>query len=293
LNILASIKKTSAVFLAIVLITGTIAAISPSFITGANAQAQSYYDGMDSRPNNYGPSQYTDRDNSYNSYESDHYGMDNNDKKSYGNDNSYDKPQYQPSYKSDYKQKYSSYGEKYDKSNKDNSKSVTINKINCINTNININGNNTGDINLGNKGQGYVGIPQSDAEGYYDNGYNTNYKNSECNINNNNNNTNIVIVSEGGNTTNGNQTLQCEDCFTENLNSTQLADLVEILSSTELENLAGLCDFLSNSTISNEGRIMTINGVLLNIGVPIDTINIILQCLDRLGIIDLPTNSGL
>ena len=40
------IKTTSAIFLAIVLVAGTFAAISPSFITGVNAQSESYY-GMD------------------------------------------------------------------------------------------------------------------------------------------------------------------------------------------------------------------------------------------------------
>jgi hypothetical protein len=39
-------KTTSALFLAIVLVIGTFAAISPSFITGVNAQSESYY-GMD------------------------------------------------------------------------------------------------------------------------------------------------------------------------------------------------------------------------------------------------------
>jgi len=42
LNKIVSRKKTSAIFLAIVLLAGTFAAISPSFIAGA--QADSYYD---------------------------------------------------------------------------------------------------------------------------------------------------------------------------------------------------------------------------------------------------------
>jgi hypothetical protein len=67
-------KSTNAIFLAIVLIAGTFAAISPSFMVGAHAQQ-------------YGMNQ------KYNSYEPD-YGMDNSydDKQSYGKDsNSYDK----------------------------------------------------------------------------------------------------------------------------------------------------------------------------------------------------------
>ena len=60
-----STKKINAGFLAIVLIAGTLAAISPSFMTGAQAFQME------------------------NNYEQD-YGMDNShDKQSYGKDNSY------------------------------------------------------------------------------------------------------------------------------------------------------------------------------------------------------------
>ena len=72
-----STKKINACFLAIVLIAGTLAAISPSFMIGVNAQAEPY--GMDQQK--------------YNIYEPDD-GMDNSydNKQSYGKDsNSYDK----------------------------------------------------------------------------------------------------------------------------------------------------------------------------------------------------------
>ena len=61
-------KITSAIFLAIVWIVGTFAAISPSFMIGAHAQQY----GMDQRYNSYQPE----------------YGMDNSydDKKPYGKD---------------------------------------------------------------------------------------------------------------------------------------------------------------------------------------------------------------
>ena len=89
---IASTKKTSSIFLAIVLVLGTFAVTSPSFILG-NVQAQrdygmDHYDkafygnsyeqdyGMDNRYDSYEP-EYTDK--TYNSYEQD-YGMD-NDKK--------------------------------------------------------------------------------------------------------------------------------------------------------------------------------------------------------------------
>ena len=136
-------KTISALFLAIVLVTGTIAVLSSqsSFIVGA--QAQPYYE------------------------------IDNNDRKSYGNDN---------------------YNSQKDSSN------INLNKIKCINDNININGVNSGDLNVGNKGQ----VPTANAEeGYYYDGHNNNKQGKgfdDCVINNNNNNTNVV---GGGNATDG------------------------------------------------------------------------------------------
>jgi hypothetical protein len=103
-------KTTSAIFLAIVLIIGTFAAISPSFVIGA--QAQEY--GMDQKYNNY--KQDYGQDNKYNSYEPEYgtdYGMNSYDKIPYGKDNSYPF--------------------------KDSS-SVIVKKIKCNNINVNLNG---------------------------------------------------------------------------------------------------------------------------------------------------------
>jgi hypothetical protein len=132
----------------------------------------------------------------YGSYEQPEYGMDSYEKPSYRNDN-YGQPEY-PSYKPDYKPEYPS----YEKDNRDKSKkdSVSINKVKCINTNLNINGNNSGNVGIGNKGQGYVGT-YSSADGR--NGGNDGYGKQDkglCIINNNNNNTNIV-AGAGGNIT--------------------------------------------------------------------------------------------
>ena len=209
MNNVISKKNTIAVFLAVILIAGIIAAFTPSFIIGVNAQSEPYY-----RDNRYGseqeyPSEYSDS-NSYNIYEP-QYGMDNY-KKSYRNDN-YEQPEY-PSYQPDYKPEYPSYEQdnKHDyKSKKDSSSSVSINKLKCINNNVNINGNNTGDINVGNSGssasspgtdEGYLGVGSSG--GNYGEGYDNRYKKQKdagftCIINNNNNNTNIV--AGGGNGT--------------------------------------------------------------------------------------------
>ena len=202
-NKIVTRKITNAIFLAAILLAGTFVAISPSFIIGVNAQYEPKH-GMD---NDYKKSyvdesyghEYPDKD--YNSYEPD-YGMDKR-YNSYGQE-SYGKDTYELDYPS-YKPDYSSYG-KDDREKSKDSKSVSINKIKCINNNVNINGNNNGTINVGNSGksatgsgtdEGYLGVGSlggNYGEGY-DNGYNKQKdKSFSCIINNNNNNT--VVVGE-------------------------------------------------------------------------------------------------
>jgi hypothetical protein len=192
LNILKKTTKPSAIFLAIVLVAGTIAAISPSFVIGAEAQAEREYryNSYEPEPTEYSPP-YTDRQHS--NYPSE-YEMDSYEKKSYGNDY-YEQPEY-PSYEDN-----NSYKSKKDSS----SKSVSINKLKCINNNVNINGNNTGSINVGNSGrsasspgtdEGYLGVGSlgGNGEDGYDNGYNKQKdKGFSCIINNNNNNTIVTV----------------------------------------------------------------------------------------------------
>jgi hypothetical protein len=178
----------------------------------------------------------------------------NNDMRSYGNDNGYYESQYSSSSKPDYKPAYQSYDgkdDKRDKSQKDSSKSVSINKIKYINTNLNVNGNNTGDVNVGNKGQGYVGS-YSSGDGYD----NKKDKGFECIINNNNNN--INIVTGGGNATDGNVTDACVECFVQVRNTTELNRLdialengINVTIGTtqiEINSLEELCDVLENIT---------------------------------------------
>ena len=106
MNIFKATVKINSVFLAIVLVAGTFASISPSFfITGVNAQSESYDYGMDDK---YNKKSYE------NSYDSD-YEKDSYDKRQYGN--SYepdysDVNQYTPDYNDYYKpmeQQQSSY----------------------------------------------------------------------------------------------------------------------------------------------------------------------------------------
>jgi hypothetical protein len=233
-NKIVAIKKTSSIFLAVLMFTGTITAMSypsSSFMMGAEeTQAQPYYsDAIKNRYNSYEPTseyppKYTDRNSYYNNYESttsEDYGMENNYRNSYGkNNDNYDMPSKLPSsYKpNSYKpaEYPSSYAKENYKSQKDSSKkSFNLNKINCFNTNININGNNAGNVSIGNKGQvptaeeGYLGAYSSDGSGYGNERYygdeqnNKKDKGFDCIINNNNNNTNI---NRGG----GNQTIPPE-----------------------------------------------------------------------------------
>ena len=168
-------------------------------------EAQTYYDGdgggMDNRYNSYDnrksyetnsyeptttPSYGNDNNDNRKSYETNSYeptttpsyGMDDNSyQKTYGKDNGYDQSQYKSSSStSDYKPKYQSYdGKDNYKSSKDSSskKSVSLNKIKCINTNLNINGNNSGNVSIGNKGaeEGYLGAYSSGDGGYGSEGY--------------------------------------------------------------------------------------------------------------------------
>src|SRR5215208_4981216 len=231
----------------------------------AGAQAQPYY-GMDDRYDSYEaepeyPPEYTDND----SYEPTEY----------------------PAYTPDYKPAYSSYGkDNRDKSKDSSSKSISINKVKCININSNINGNNTGNVSLGNKGQGYLGASSSDGSGYdgegeeyYDNGYNNNKKQDngfECIINNNNNNTNIV--SGGGNVTagNGNEAVTCEDCFLDALGSANLIRLVNVLAGQPTDqpnNLEEFCNALRASFFT-----------LFPIDSPLQFVNMIQSALARAGI---------
>jgi hypothetical protein len=164
---IVSIKTTSTIFLAIVLVTGTFALSYPLFMIEAQATSdrEKDHDNDDDKK-----SHDTDRDRDKDDKSRDHEKKD-NDRQSYGKDNSievkidntidnkYGKPyendnnyyqsQYpSPSYKSSYIPQYQSYDGKdsYNsyKSTKDSSKNVNIKKIKCNNINLNINNGQSG-----------------------------------------------------------------------------------------------------------------------------------------------------
>jgi hypothetical protein len=215
--------KISAAFLVAVLVAGTIALSSPSFMLGA--QAEPYY-GMDTRYDSYG--------SDYDSYVKDIYA-----KKPYGNNYEQDYPSYKPEYKKD------SYGKdrNYDKS-KDSSNSVSLKKLKCNNINVNLNnidatfgspipsdgaeGGATGEALAAQGGEsiaanGLMNGGNNDDRSFVDRENNFAFV---C-INNNNN-----VVSGGGNATDGDgiDTEACEDCFEETLIPQQFGNLEAALA---------------------------------------------------------------
>jgi hypothetical protein len=119
---------------------------------------------------------------------------------------------------------------------------VSVNKLKCINTNININGNNAGNVSIGNKGaaeERYLGAYSSDGGGYGgDDGYSKQGKGFDCIINNNNTNLNTV----GGNVTDGNGAVEdeCVLCFLEAGVTGPISITIEISNIVTLEALLDL-----------------------------------------------------
>ena len=150
MNNIVFIKRTSALFLAIVLATGTITLIYPTFMTNVQAtkdrdndydndeEKKSHIKDRDDESRDNDKDYDDDKDKSYEKESRDY------DEKDYDNDDnkkSYDKTSYNSkysSYKDNYKSEYSSYSK--DKSKDSNSNSVSINKIKCNNINVNVNG---------------------------------------------------------------------------------------------------------------------------------------------------------
>jgi hypothetical protein len=254
LNKIVSIKS-NAIFLAIVLVAGTIAVFSPSFIIEVEAQAESEYYGMDNRYNSYEP-----------------------------------EAEY-PSYKPDYKPEYPSYGKDNNSNHKSKKDSSSINKINCITNNVNINGNNAGNVSIGNKGQGYLDA-YSFGGGYYGEGYNNKQgKGFDCIINNNNNNTNVVAGGGGIVTIPEPQT--CEECFTFNLNEQQINALEDAITQSGggvLFTIEDFCEgFLMSPNVENSFKLEVLELRLDESRIPDAIQQIIIECLEDLEIIEPET----
>lgn len=210
-----------------------------------------------------------------------------NDLSSYGNDN-YDDSE-NPSYKPNYESGYKVYENEKDKS-KDRDSSVSIKEINCINTNINTNG----DVNIFLGSPGLTGANAEDAltdsllgnSERYNDGYKKG-KNIICDINNNNNNT---IVNVNATASDDNLIDTCEECFTENLSFEQEEILAEVLAPiTDINNLEGLCDFIADESIEREtvrAFLSFLFSELSDLDIPSDNLIDIRNCLTGLGLLN-------
>ena len=217
MNKIVSTKRTSAMFLVIILVIGTITLFSPSFMIGA--QAQQYY------------------------------GADNNYKKSYEKD-------------------------------------VTVKSVKCNNININVNGleldilppalstlltNGEADASAYSYGGGN-GIYDSESSGSY------NDFRFIC-INNNNN---TVIEAEEVPPVRP-EPETCEECFTTNLNATEISRL--LYATVSFNTLEQLCNFIDEN-FQDANQRQFISSYLLDAavraGIPTEKINGILDCLEEI-----------
>jgi len=231
LNKIVSIKTTSAIFLAIVLVTGTIALSIPSFMIGA-AQASS------------------DRE------------KDHDNKKSYGKDN------YESQYSS-YEKDNNNYKSKKDSSS--SSVSIKKVKCNNINVNLNgldvnigaSNGNSSiAEAQASEEDEGETITSSFENDERNNNGYNQNDKDFKFVCINNNNNT-VVTVNE---TTPEPEPpiSECEECFEANLNATLQEDLEEAIAEgypiffrgeiTDVFSIAEFCELIEKDATFSDLR---------------------------------------
>ena len=247
--------KISAVFLATVLVLGTIVLSSPSFIVRA-AQATSdhdkNYNDNDDNKKSYGKDR--DRDDK----SRDHEKYDDN-KKSYGKDRD--------------ESKYTSYGKDRDSDKSKDSSSVSIKKVKCNNINVNVNG-----LELNVLPPVLSGLIESEAQasdegergassyGSGSGGYDGEKSRSDGDFKfvciNNNNNTVFGVDEDEDGVTPPPQPIEdkCEECF--NANATLagiITDLLEVpgaiplspqfegvVIGTDVTTIAELCDFLND-----------------------------------------------
>jgi hypothetical protein len=246
LNKIVLRKTASSIFLAIVLVLGTITFADPAFMTNVQAtsdreknydneeEKKSYNEDRNDESRDNDDDDYDDYDNEDKSYEKESRDYNEND---YDNDNydkksSYDKDSYDSkysSYKDNYKSEYSSYEK--DKS-KDSSSSVSIKKIKCNNINANLNGIG---VNIGlPNGNGPVTDPIAEAQALDDEGTESFVSNGESRHSDTNTNSRIICINNNDNTVvgeGGEEPISeiCEECFA--ANSTLQTAIIDALSS--------------------------------------------------------------
>ena len=273
-------KTPNAIFLIIVLVAGTFAAISPSFMPGA--QAEPYYD--TDEYTKYAMNMVNESEDER-SYANDGYGSEDG---SYGNNNYHrEYSSYQPDYKQD--DRLYGYDEKYKSKDKETSNSISISKIKCENVNNNFNNNVIGNLSIGNSGRGGVasddgtnGALNANAYGNngerYNDGYNKKDKDFSCIINNNNTINNVIE----GNETTPEVPLTCIECFEEFLTPAEFELIVSAIGS-----LDRFCDVVLPDLFESDLR-----EFLEFRGIEGDSIDNLIECLLEAGIVFLPETSG-
>ena len=240
-------------FLAIVLVLGTVAFTAPSFMT--NVQATS------------------DREKDYDHDE---------------DNKSYEKDSYESQYSSYEKDDNNSY-----KSKDSSSSSVSIKKVKCNNINVNLNGLDVNVGLPFNDGPvtGPIAVAQEEAddddeesnsiESNNDKSYDGKDAQSDSDTNSRivciNNNNNLVVGEELEPST-------CEECFTTVLTEEELDDLIQaIIENGGPDSLQGLCEYIAGA-LSEEGRAFISDRLFVlgeDVEISEDKINEILDCLEE------------
>ncbi|MGE0243276.1 MAG: hypothetical protein AB7P56_05060 [Nitrososphaeraceae archaeon] len=175
-----------------------------------------------------------------------------------------------------------SYDNDYKSNDRDNSKIVSISKINCINTNINNNGainvfRGPADLTATGSEKTSIDSPSGNGEKYSDGSRDQNHL---CVINNNN-----TIINNNATTDSGNENITdtCEECFSENLSPTQFIFLQVRMEAIFQTNLDKLCEFLSNAFINDADKFESLTNIVSDAGIPQENIDLIAKCLTELG----------
>jgi hypothetical protein len=180
----------------------------------------------------------------------------------------------------------------------DKDRNISVNSLRCNNINVNVNGLELEVYPsfLGGNGDIAAEATQEDSIGaasFADDG-GSNGDRSQINdfrficINNNNNT--VIGGEEPVQPIDG-----CEECFTENIiEEVQITNFTgTLVIYTEFGDLEGLCEFLSDPTITNNEKIAELVLIFSRTNIPTDIRLSILECLDEREIIVFPQDSRL
>lgn len=159
---------------------------------------------------------------------------------------------------------------------------VNIQKIKCVNSNVNVNGIEITEIPQ--NGDVTTAEAANEGENALDSG---NTQNGLDEINFDKNLVNICANINLNEQINENE-ITCEDCFTENLDAEELQRVLNVLERLFDADLEELCEFLSTSP-DNQEKLLILLIIVVRAEIPDEDILAIAQCLEELGLIDLST----